>query len=66
MTENERDNVITVRLTEDEREMAKFLADADGISISDVVRMQLRRAARERGYRQKVTYVTDAKKLKKK
>jgi hypothetical protein len=45
---DERDAVITVRLTADERVMVGRLADEDGISISDVVRMTVRRAYIER------------------
>jgi uncharacterized protein (DUF1778 family) len=39
----EREAVITVRLTHEEREMVGHLAKMDGISISDVVRMLVRR-----------------------
>lgn len=44
MTLGERDQVITVRLTREERQMLQTLAENDGISISDVVRMLVRRA----------------------
>ena len=45
---DERDAVITVRLTASERKMVGSLAEADGISISDVVRMSVRRTFAER------------------
>jgi uncharacterized protein (DUF1778 family) len=48
MVDKERAAVITIRLTRDERMMVGALADADGISISDVVRMALRRTYAER------------------
>ena len=38
----ERDNVMTVRLTRDERNMVKALAGADGVSFSDAIRMAIR------------------------
>lgn len=44
----ERENTLTVRLSRDEQHMVKALAAADGISVSDVVRMLVRRAHRER------------------
>jgi hypothetical protein len=44
----QRDDVITVRLSRDERQMVKALAGADGVSISDAVRMSVRRAHAER------------------
>jgi uncharacterized protein (DUF1778 family) len=47
-TTPEREDVITVRLSRDERHMVKALAGADGISVSDVVRMCIRRAHAER------------------
>jgi hypothetical protein len=44
----ERDAVITIRLTREERDMVGTLAKADGVSISDVVRMAVRRRYAER------------------
>ena len=43
MATQERDDVVTVRLSRDERNMLKALAGVDGISLSDVVRMLVRR-----------------------
>lgn len=54
MPRSQRDDVVTVRLTRDERRMITTLADADGISLSDVVRMLVRRAHAERFGRKKV------------
>jgi hypothetical protein len=48
MVEAERDNVVTVRMSRDEHQMAKALAGADGVSISDAIRMAVRRAHAER------------------
>jgi hypothetical protein len=39
---------LTVRLTHDERKMVRALAEVDGVSASDVVRMTVRRAYAER------------------
>jgi uncharacterized protein (DUF1778 family) len=55
MVEREREDVITVRLTRDERNMVKGLAAADGVSISDAVRMAVRRAHEQRFAGQKAT-----------
>jgi antitoxin component of RelBE/YafQ-DinJ toxin-antitoxin module len=44
MVDTDRNAVITVRLNKDERNMVKALAGADGVSISDAVRMSVRRA----------------------
>lgn len=54
MPRSQRDDVVTVRLTRDERRMITTLAEADGISLSDVVRMLVRRAHAERFGRKKV------------
>lgn len=43
-----RTAVMTVRLSADERKALAALADADGISASDVLRMLVRRAHAER------------------
>jgi hypothetical protein len=40
--EQERDEVTTVRLTRDERNMVKAMAGADGVSMSDAIRMAIR------------------------
>jgi hypothetical protein len=48
MAGDEREDVITVRLNKDERRMVSALAGVDGISISDVVRMSIRRAHADR------------------
>lgn len=48
MSPAERENAITVRMSKDERRMLDALAEADGISISDVVRMLVRRAHADR------------------
>ncbi|HEX3345100.1 MAG TPA: hypothetical protein VHS09_11040 [Polyangiaceae bacterium] len=48
MAAAEREDVITVRMSKDERKMVTILAEVDGISISDVVRMLVRRAHGER------------------
>jgi hypothetical protein len=49
MTETtERDHVMTVRLTRDERNMVKALAGADGVSFSDAIRMSIRQRYAER------------------
>ncbi len=44
----ERDETMTVRLNRDERAMVKALAVADGVSLSDAIRMSTRRAHAER------------------
>jgi uncharacterized protein (DUF1778 family) len=44
----DRDEVMTVRLSRDERNMVKGLAAADGVSLSDAIRMSVRRAHAER------------------
>lgn len=54
MLRSQRDDVVTVRLTRDERRMISTLAEVDGISLSDVVRMLVRRAHAERFGRKKV------------
>jgi hypothetical protein len=43
-----REDVVTTRMRRDERQMLEALAEADGISKSDVVRMLVRRAHAER------------------
>jgi antitoxin component of RelBE/YafQ-DinJ toxin-antitoxin module len=48
MTERVRVTTVSLRVNDDEQRMVKELADADGISISDVVRMLVRRAHQER------------------
>lgn len=48
MSPIERDTSITVRMTDEERTMLHALASEIGVSISDVVRMQIRE-----GYRAK-------------
>jgi hypothetical protein len=48
MTEAERDVTMTVRLTREERQMVKAIAELDGVSSSDAVRMSVRRAYAER------------------
>lgn len=48
MTDAERVTVMTVRLTKEERNMVGALAEADGVSISDAVRMSVRRQYAER------------------
>jgi hypothetical protein len=45
---DERDAVMTVRLNRDEKKMVAALAEADGVSASDAVRMALRRVHAER------------------
>lgn len=54
MTTQERDDVVTVRLSRDERNMLKALAGADGISLSDVIRMLVRREHASRFGQKKV------------
>ncbi|HSY22443.1 MAG TPA: hypothetical protein VK841_10030 [Polyangiaceae bacterium] len=44
----ERDQNLHVRTTEDEMRMLRALADADGLSTSDVVRQLIRRAFMDR------------------
>lgn len=48
MTLQQRDHVITVRMSREERDKLQALADDDGISVSDVVRMVVRRTHAER------------------
>jgi antitoxin component of RelBE/YafQ-DinJ toxin-antitoxin module len=43
-----RTALLTVRVTDEELAMAKALAEADGISASDFVRLYIRRAYAER------------------
>ena len=43
-----RTSLLTVRVTAEEMEMAKELAELDGISASDLVRQFIRRAYAER------------------
>jgi hypothetical protein len=43
----ERENVVTVRLSRDEHQMVKAMAGANGVSLSDAVRMAVRRAHAE-------------------
>lgn len=42
-----RDLYLTLRVSEDEREMLHALAEREGVSASDVVRIHIRRAHRE-------------------
>jgi hypothetical protein len=44
VVEPEREAVVTVRMSKVERSMVEALAEADGVSISDAVRMAVRRA----------------------
>lgn len=41
-----RDQTVTFRFSEEDRRMLRELADAEGISASDVVRQQIRRLHR--------------------
>ena len=45
----DRDKKLTVRASDDEIAMMQALADADGVSSSDVVRQFIRREYRARG-----------------
>ena len=42
-TKEPRKKLVAVRLSRDELRMAEALADKDGVSVSDVIRMSLRR-----------------------
>ena len=44
----EREDTMTIRLSRDERNMVKALAGADAVSLSDAVRMAIRRQHAER------------------
>jgi predicted HicB family RNase H-like nuclease len=43
-----RDLTLNLRINEDERRMARELADADGIALADLVRQCIRKMHRER------------------
>jgi uncharacterized protein (DUF1778 family) len=44
----EREEILSIRLNADEKRMVQALADIDGLSLSDVARLSLRRAHAER------------------
>lgn len=44
----ERERLMTVRLTPEEQRMVRDLAEADGLTVSGVVRMLVRRSYAER------------------
>jgi hypothetical protein len=44
----ERDYMLRVRMSEDERRQLQFLADEDGLTVSDAVRQLIRRTFVER------------------
>lgn len=48
MAERERDKLLQIRVTEEEREWLQQLADEDGFTSSDIVRFLIRREHRER------------------
>ncbi|MBI2393163.1 MAG: hypothetical protein HYV09_26495 [Deltaproteobacteria bacterium] len=43
----DRDLYLTLRVSEEEREMLRALAERDGVSASDFVRLHIRRTYRE-------------------
>ena len=45
---DEREDVVTVRMSRDERRMLQELADADGLTVSAAMRMMVRRIHSER------------------
>jgi hypothetical protein len=49
MAPTERDYMLRVRMSEDERAMLTELADAEGLTASDAVRQLIRRAHADRG-----------------
>jgi predicted DNA-binding protein len=51
MARTDREETMTIRLSSDERKMVTALAEHDGVSSSDVVRMSIRRAFAERADR---------------
>ena len=46
----ERDYMLRVRMSEDERRQLQFLADEDGLTASDAVRQLIRRTFVERAH----------------
>lgn len=49
MAPTERDYMLRVRMSDEERKMLGWLADAEGLTASDAVRQLIRRAYTERG-----------------
>jgi antitoxin component of RelBE/YafQ-DinJ toxin-antitoxin module len=48
MTATEREYMLRVRMSEEEREMLTNLAESDGVTASDVVRLFIRREHEQR------------------
>jgi uncharacterized protein (DUF1778 family) len=44
MVERSRERMVNVRMTDDEADMLKALAEHEGLSASDIVRQYIRRA----------------------